>query len=259
MPLNLPAPSTTKLPRSPLTLVAFQVRHETSPDVSDAENALTLHTEVKSEYPVLEEQVGQSLTVVPGAAGIQTTAGAPSRGWRMRTDDGTWSAVTLPEFFSIETTRYDDWDDFRARIERFARAIHKATPISVEQRVGLRFIDQLRHPDVQAPRDWREWIAPTLLGPLSDDAVADHVLSTQHAFELGIGDGRSAAVRHGCLFDSAAKSWIYVLDYDCSIQRASRFSVDELLSVAENLHTLSLQLFQGSLTEKLLAYLGGHE
>jgi uncharacterized protein (TIGR04255 family) len=257
--LDLPAPSTTKLERSPLSLVVCQVRHEQNDAASDPKRGVAIRDALKDRYAVLEQQIGQELTIAAGPTGAQTLPGSAIRGWKIRSDDETWNAVVMPEFFSLETTRYDRWDDFRDRLSSFAAAVNDAIDVSLEQRIGLRMIDQITHPDVTTPHDWRSWIDPSILGPILHDRLGVGVVTTQQVVQLEAGEGRSVILRHGCFRDQdAGGQWTYLLDHDCFVQRGSPFEVNALMAAIEDLHTLALQVFQSSITSAMYEYLKGH-
>jgi uncharacterized protein (TIGR04255 family) len=254
---DLPAPSTEKLEHSPLSLVVCQVRHEQNLAASDPKRAVAVHDRVNVAFPVLEEQTGQELTIAAGAAGIQALPGQQTRGWKMHSEDQAWNAVVMPAFFSLETTRYDDWPDFRERLETFARAVRDAIDPSLEQRVGIRFIDQITHPDVATPQDWRHWIDAAFLGPIAHDSIGSSVTTTQQILQLDAGNSCSIILRHGCVRDEEKGAWMYLLDHDCFVQRGRPFDVDQLVAAAEDLHTLALQVFQAAITPELYTYLRG--
>jgi uncharacterized protein (TIGR04255 family) len=258
--LDLPEPSTDKLDRSPLTLVVCQVRHEETVVASDPRRALQVHEVVRADYPILEEQKGQDLMVVAGPQGVQATPGAPQKGWKMRTDDQAWSVVVMPDFFALETTEYDDWDDFRRRLDALIDAVAAHIDPAFEQRIGLRFIDRIVHPDVKVPTDWSGLIAPSFLGPLTHDSFAGAVTATQQIFNLESGDGRAVVVRHGTVRDADLGGRLaYVIDQDCYVQSGRTFDRRGVAEVAESLHTLALQIFQQAITPPLYTWLRGDE
>lgn len=260
MALDLPEPSTDKLERSPLSLVVCQVRHEHTLAASDPRRAVAVHELVETAYPLLEEQSSQELTISAGTLGLQSLPGQASRGWRMRSEDQAWTAVVMPDFFSLETTRYDDWPDFRRRLEAMADAVAKAVEPSLEQRIGLRFIDQIAHPDVTKPQDWQRWIDRSFLGPIAHHALGQAVGSTQQILQIDAGGGRNLIVRHGCFRDQESGGrWVYMLDHDCYIQRGRPFDVGQVMAALEDLHRLALQVFQSAITEDLYNYLKGDQ
>jgi uncharacterized protein (TIGR04255 family) len=258
--LALPEPSTEKLALSPLSLVVCQVRHEENIAASEPKRAFRVHEAVKEEYPVLEQQSGQELTITAGPLGVQTMPGASQRGWKMRSDDQKWNAVVMPEFFSLETTDYDDWPDFRGRLEVLTKAVASAVEPSLEQRIGIRFIDRITHPDVKAPKDWARWIDPAFLGPIAHAKIGEGITTSQQIIQLETGDGRSLILRHGAFSDPEGGGQLtYLIDQDCFVQRGRPFDVDQLLDAAESLHTLALQVFQQAITPDLYTYLKGDE
>lgn len=249
-----------KLDRSPLSLVVCQVRHEENIAAADPKRALRVHEVVEEQYPVLEQLSGQELTITAGPLGVQSTPGSPQRGWKMRSEDQRWSVVVMPDFFTLETTSYDDWPDFSARLEALARAVAGAIEPSLEQRVGLRFIDRITHPDIVSPKDWSRWIDPAFLGPIAHERIGEAITASQQIIQLDAGDGRSLILRHGAVRDpEAGGEWTYLIDQDCYIQRGRAFDTDHVLEAAESLHTLALQVFQQAITPDLYEYLKGDE
>ena len=260
MALILPAPLTDKLDRSPLSLVVCQVRHERTMTASEPKRAVSIHDVVKESYPVLEEQAAQELTIAAGQLGIQTVPGTVNRGWKLRSNDQAWTAVVMPDFFSLETTRYINWDDFRIRLDKFARAVAEAVEPSLEQRVGLRFIDRITHPNVTKPEEWTQWINPSFLGIIADQQLGRAVIASQQVLQIDTGSGQSITLRHGAVRDAESSGQMtYLIDQDCYAQRGRPFDVDQLLSALEGLHTLALQIFQQAITPALYQYLKGDQ
>jgi uncharacterized protein (TIGR04255 family) len=176
----------------------------------------------------------------------------------MRSEDERWNVVVMPDFFSLETTRYEDWPDFCSRLEALMRAVAGAIEPALEQRVGLRFIDRITHPDVASAKDWGRWIDSSFLGPIAHEKIGAGVTASQQIVQLDAGDGRSLILRHGAARDSeAGGQWTYLIDQDCYVQRGRAFDVDEVLQATETLHTLALQMFQQAITPSLYSYLKG--
>lgn len=256
--MKLPEPRREVLSRSPLSLVVCQVRHERDASVSETDLALKVHEVVQDDYPVLEDQSTQELTITAGSSGVQSTPAQVLTGWRMRTKDQSWTAVLMPDFFSIETTRFSDWDDFRRRLNSFSRAVEEIYRPALEERVGLRFIDRMTHPEVARPRTWQGRIAPSFLGLIGDEKFADTVTGTQQVVQLDSDEGVGAIVRYGCVQEQTPSAQtVFLLDTDCYVQRGRAFSSDELLLVTETLHTLALQIFQAAITDEMFDYLRG--
>jgi uncharacterized protein (TIGR04255 family) len=258
--LELPAPATERLERSPLELVVCQVRHERNLAVADAKRALTVHEGLGDKYPGFDEASGMALNIIGGPAGI-STATDQQRGWNFRSADGAWTVVLMPDFFALETRAYTDWDDFSARLDEIVRLVKEALEPSLEQRLGLRFIDRITDPKITSPQGWEGWIDDRLLGPVLHDAFGPAIKSIQQVLQLDGGDDMEVLLRHGCLLEGAGDDqvWHYLLDHDCSRSRGRPFSADAIAEGARRLHELALAVFQAAVTPKLFAHLRGGE
>jgi uncharacterized protein (TIGR04255 family) len=256
--LELPEPSTERLARSPLELVVCQVRHERNLAVADAKRALAVHGGLGGKYPGIDEATGVALNITGGPAGV-STATDQQHGWNVRSTDGAWTVVLMPDFFALETRAYTDWDDFSARLDELVRLVEQALEPSLEQRLGLRFIDRITDPRIASPKEWEGWIDDHLLGPVLHGAFGPAIKSIQQVLQLDGGDDMEVLLRHGCLLEGAAddQAWHYLLDHDCSRSRGREFSPDAIREGVEHLHLLALRVFQAAVTPKLFDHLRG--
>lgn len=256
--LQLPAPKTDRLLRSPLELVVCQVRHERNLAVADPKRALAVHAGLEERYPTIDEAAGIALNIVGGPAGVSTAADQ-QRGWNLRSADGNWTVALMPEFFALETRAYTDWDDFSARLAAVVELVDSALQPSLEQRLGLRFIDRITDPKMSAPGEWEGWIDEHLLGPILHDAYGSSIKNIQQVLQLDGGGDTEVVLRHGCFLDGPVgnQSWHYLLDHDCSRSRARAFSADDVRQGAEGLHELALSVFQAAITPRLYHHLLG--
>jgi uncharacterized protein (TIGR04255 family) len=258
--LRLPEPSTERLERSPLELVVCQVRHERNMAVADAKRALEVHGGLGGKYPVLDEAAGITLNIVGGAGGVSTTPDQ-QRGWNFRSADGAWTVVLMPEFFALETRSYADWTDFSTRLDELVRLVHAAFEPSLEQRLGLRFIDRIKDPLIRSPEEWKGWIDERLLGPVLHGSFGPAIKAVQQVLQLDGGNDMEVLLRHGCVLEGSAESpiWHYLLDHDCSRSGGRAFSPEAVRNGAERLHTVALAVFQAAVTEKLFTHLRGKD
>ena len=148
--LQLPEPSTEKLEHSPLELVVCQVRHERNLAVADAKRRLR-YTEGWEASTRCSTRPPASPSTSWAARRAYRTTFDQQRGWNFRPADGAWTVVLMPEFFALETRAYTDWADSSSRLDELVRLVESVLEPSVEQRLGLRFIDRVKDP-VAAPR-----------------------------------------------------------------------------------------------------------
>ncbi|MCE9621166.1 MAG: TIGR04255 family protein [Actinomycetia bacterium] len=255
MPLNLPEPMRDRLPRAQLDLVVCQVRHERNFASIDPKRALSVHSTLASRYPSIEDMSAQEIGfVVSGPTGVGPVSSETSRGWRFRSPDEKWIVVIMPDFFSLETTEYSTWEEFKERLTELTAAIHDQLSPSIETRLGLRYIDRLTKPHAESARDWAPFIDPSLIGPILHPTLGDSLTQLQQVVRLDTDDGRQVILRHGCSTEDGG-GWTYLLDYDCSTARSQPFEAEAVLTGIEDLHTIALQVFQASVTPALMAYL----
>lgn len=260
-PLELPPPNDVPLAKSPLSLVVCQVRHDRNLAASDPKRALAVHAQVSDAYPRISEATNQTIGFVAGPGGAQVSQPAEQlKGWQFRSQDEAWTASVQPEWFSLETSAYTTWEDFRARIAALTKAVASEVGPAVEQRVGLRYVDEIKNPTVVDPRDWASWIDDALLGPILHASLGPALRSTQQVLELQAPENLGVILRHGSLALPSASQSLYLLDIDCFRQQGRPFEEDDVLGTLERLHTLALQVFQASITPKLYDYLadGSH-
>jgi uncharacterized protein (TIGR04255 family) len=243
-------PEDRHLKASPLALVVCQVRHERELAASDATRVLKV-CEALDWASELTERVAQELNVIAGEAGMATTSLPATRGWQLQSADGQWIATVMPDQFSLETRAYPSWEEFRTRMLALTDAVLTYVGPALEQRIGLRFVNQLSHSSVVLPADWAGRISDVLLQRDLYDALGDSLRAAMQVLEIRTPDDLKLVIRHGCQPSSAEGGNIYVLDYDCSRQGIQALSRDQIADTIEKLHRLALQAFEMATTSSL--------
>jgi uncharacterized protein (TIGR04255 family) len=255
MVLDLPPPSFRFLPRSPLELVVCQVRHEErriEPHV-----ALAIQEALggpDGDFGRIEQVELHSAVLAVAAGGSVPPVSEVAHGWHLKTTDGGWTVALLPDHVSLETTRYTTWSDFHPRLEATIRAVESVASPTMEQRLGLRYVDRLRGLPVDSPADWSRWIQPSVLGPALHDVLGQAVTSSRQQIDLDLGHGRVCVLRHGMVRDPDGNP-SYLLDFDVYRQQARRFSANDLVKAVDEFHQTADSLFEQVITSELLAYL----
>jgi uncharacterized protein (TIGR04255 family) len=256
-PLALPTPSEERLAQSPLKLVVCQVRHDQNFAVSDAARAIATHERFADRYPEINsfEQAEVVFTAGPGVANANTAK--PQQGWQFKSEDELWTVTLQTSYFSLETSSYADWDDFRERFVEVLEAVVSQYSPKLEQRVGLRYLDEIERRSAQQPSDWVGLIRPGVLGPLGDPELGPSVRAAQQVIEFEGPEQTRVMLRHGCEPLAGGDGTVYRLDHDCSRQRGRAFESAKIVATLEGLHALALQVFQKAITAELHAELKG--
>jgi uncharacterized protein (TIGR04255 family) len=258
MPLDLPAPIGGALARSPLALVAWQVRY------GDPGRPLTgvITAELRQglerrgfSYPRVDQVQLQNVNIDIGS-GVANRE-LVGRGYRLQTADSRWIVTVAPETVTLETTRYGSWrDDFQPRLQAIVDAFAEIVAPRVEARIGLRYVDVMTEPYARAAIDWRSWIAQELLGPIAHSRLGPGISVIQQQFTIELDTEVRATVRHGAYPDpSRENAFTYLLDTDVFRETLVAFDTEAVRQVTDRLHDWNLRLFQQIITQKMLAHL----
>lgn len=242
------------LARSPLTLVVCQIRHNRLLSATEVTNVLKLKDRLQ-RYPEVIEEAEHQVALGGGPGGLFASAPQSIPAWKLQSEDGNWRVAIRPDFFALETTAYESWTDFTVRLTDLIDGIIEVFRPSLEQRLGLRFIDEITDPIVASPSDWRPWIRAELLGVVTDDLLGRSVRSCQQLVELQGPGSLRVNLRHGIQSQPDGRSYIYLIDQDCFRAEGREFKRDDILAAAEELHRLALGVFQSAITPELYDYL----
>jgi len=257
---------------APLVLALLEVKHPEAPALSRGELA-GLKAALVKVLPLQssEDQVQVQFAVGPGASAGQVPSQRVRTVQRYLSRSRTTSASFTSDSFSIETTSYQGWSEFRDVVTLVATALKDVAPVDGMQRIGLRYIDEIRVPSAggEAP-DWREWIHSDLIAPSSprlglrpvqQQAVVQYrtdrpgeTVTLRYGAVVGppvVGDGpvsRPSAPPNGPFF---------LLDTDAAWEVVPGEPVPEmdiafLVETADRLHHPVKALFESALTPKLL-------
>lgn len=250
-------------PNAPVVLVALEVRHPTAGPLTHA-HRLKIKQRLAEQLPILRS--GQMATV-------QTTVGA-TMAPEVRTEefpkyfsrDNTIAVSVRTEAIIIETTSYVRWEDLRELTSKVLTARQEVDGIDGVERVGLRYIDEIRVPD-DPGKDWALWVNSALLGPapvgesLGLRAVQWHGITV---FESG--PDREVALRYGPREGYAvdpggdlkrpapAPGAFFLMDIDSfwtPSDGVPEFNIERLLMVCDELHAPVRSLFERLITDRL--------
>ena len=151
------SPNEEVYPNAPLVLTAFEVRHPTSEPLSTFQRRLL--KDLLPTVPIMRSthQVALQATIA-GAASTTQAEEFP----KFLNRESTMAVTFRANAMMVECTNYPGWSKFSQLISEAINARMKVAPIDGYERLGLRYIDEIRVP---APIEWSQWIQPTLLGP----------------------------------------------------------------------------------------------
>lgn len=252
-------------PNAPLKLVAAEVRYPLAPRLL-ADAADFLHARLGG-LPILEPVQEHTLQVGLGGPGPDIQAGT-ARFFRLMSRDRTASATITPNRAIVETSRYERYERLRDLVEALVRALEEFKQPALYQRLGLRYIDEIRIPGIdETPGDWRPYIASELLAPMNIGSAYAELTPWQWEAVLRFDRGPQAGLlmRYGSLAgftvdptgplrvkpDGAGPYFLIDIDSFWEGSEVADFKADEVLSCLDHLHEPVRALFERSITDQL--------
>ena len=155
----------------PLALTVLEIRY---PELSGGFEEETLHVvrqAVRGRLPLHESQTDDQVEVTPGAPAPVSVKRRPVL--RFSSRDRTTALLVKQDALAIETTAYAGWSQsFRPLVEEATRALGDANPPDGVERIGLRYIDEIRVRGVgEKPGDWKGYINEHLLAAAHPDMI----------------------------------------------------------------------------------------
>jgi uncharacterized protein (TIGR04255 family) len=237
--------------RNPLKVVVTQVRFPPLFALEQPAGIAPFQDAIRGEYPVAESRGAQvTLAVGPGGVAVPPTQPGP---WRFLNDDSSWVVAVAPDFISLETTSYYRFEDFRARVERLFNAAAASLRLTRRQRLGLRYVNEITHPEAVHLSDWRKLLREELFGIAGGETFGDTVAQAAQQIQLELDLGK-VTIRHGYRREETADS-VYFLDLDAYDDEAGDFDVEGMLDRLTLYNKWVWNIFRGSITDELVDYL----
>ena len=255
-------------PNAPIVLVAVEVRHPVCEPL-DRKQVAELSARIKKLLPLPGEIDEVSVVVQSGASSFPMPSQTTASTWPRWTSRNKRTALTVRhDSLVLETTEYGSYERVRGLLELALEGrLAAGVPAGVE-RVGLRYIDEVRVPleegeDIPA---WREWVDPSLLGPEHLAVVPELVPVRSEGLLVCAGnDNRALVVRYGAQNEHVVPSTpelrrtlppgpLFKLDFDSFWQAGDEvpeFDADFVLRQVDALHEPVRYVFESLITERL--------
>ena len=244
----------------PIALVAVEIRHSGTDPLTE-EGYDKIRQRLKDGWPI--QMPAHDLTIDFGQPGPSPVVVE----YRRFMSRNRRTSITMrPGSTAVETVEYKGWTDLRPTLKAALDVRAEVSEPSGYERVGLRYIDEVRVPGVEEPPNWSDWVHPSLLGAHPEGGTDLNLSDWQGMSTFGPADGRTLALRYGPRtgfavdVDGPLKRTtpptgpFFLLDIDSFWEMSDtipEFVPDELMEKCDNLHAPIRQLFRGLITEKL--------
>ncbi len=252
-------------PNAPVELVVVEVRFPDSARLRRPETLDALQLALEDILPI--RRVEQTTTVEVPLKGA-TVSGQHEQVPRLLDRTATTSAAIRPTALTVETTDYRDFATFRDVIRRCSAALSEQQAAPGVERVGLRYIDEIRIPDtIDDAASWQGWISSDLLAAESlGGSQRPSTLQGQMQFETG--ERTKLVVRYATATGTSVvqpgplrrrrtypPGPFFVLDFDSFWQSApdliDEFDPERIGVLLDELHLPVGETFQRAITDRL--------
>ena len=251
---------------APLAFVACEIRFPLAPKITGDGSLQSLTEVFVDTLPIPEVATFRSIPEMDAL-------GDPERQLRFLNKERTTSVAVTRNSLVVETTDYVEWEYFKPLVLEAVRAVQESVRIVGAERVGLRYIDEIRVPDkITDVSGWTGWINNNVLSHL-DPMPGYTTESFQTVIELS-GPGGQIVVRYTALDGAGVVSGeplkrrsqttegpFFVIDTDSYRDvpgtEMLSFSPEVLAPVLDELHEPVGAMFQNAITDKSRALFRG--
>lgn len=255
-------------PNAPIVLMAVEVRHPLCEPL-ERRQVSQLSSLVRDLLP-LPGEVNLISVEFQGGPGtqpshLQTTTAFPR--WTSR--DKRTALTVRDNGLVIETTQYGSYERVRALLEVALHARLTIAPPAGVERIGLRYIDEIRVPldNGDGRPAWAEWVDSALLGPTHiANGLGMATAASEGAIVYSSDNNRAVVLRYGAQEQYAVQSTpelrrplpppgpLFKLDIDSFWQSGDEvpeFSSHRILECADELHEPIHGVFESLITNRL--------
>lgn len=248
-----------RLSSAPLILVICQMRWPQvtamAGDISDI--ASQYGKAVEHNFPLSNQHKEVQFQLSP--QGVTQTQGDDIYEWTSA--DGDWSILVSQRYFTLQTKKYTNRQDFFERMSDALGPLLSIVDIPVLERIGFRYTNRIS--DAGDLARLSDLVRAPALGSFEfgDDVEMVHTLS-EAVYRVGEANlrVRSAQLPRGGTIDPAItpiddKSWI--LDLDASSEARTLYNVPDSISKAQELSILAYGYFRWAVKPEFLTHFGG--
>jgi uncharacterized protein (TIGR04255 family) len=148
-------------PNAPVALVTMEGRHPTMDALTES-SSRELKRLLADHLPIERQAQDMAWGMGPGGSPTPTA----DRFVRYVNRDNTIAASLKNEAITVETTSYTSFEAFCEVVMRVVDARAQVSSIVGVERIGLRYVLEVRVPvGVDGRIDWNNWISESLIGP----------------------------------------------------------------------------------------------
>lgn len=192
-------PNREIFPSAPLALVAAEIRFTDAARLRQQQTKDEVTIALEERFPFAEplQRAEVNLNLVPGGGQPQIHE---RLGVVLKNASSTETVTIMSESLTYETTAYTSFEKLLEAVTAACDALDAAKVRPAVQRVGLRYIDEVRVPEpVTDVRQWSTWINDRLIGHLEVGPEDFRATGTQSVSTYDLGEGKGLNIRFAAL------------------------------------------------------------
>lgn len=250
---------------APIVLVAVEIRHTLCEPI-DASAMSKIGAALSDVLPLRGEVQSVTLAFQPGGLPVQQQGTFPR--WSSR--DKRTALTIRSDALVVETSNYRQYENLRGLVELALAARIPSTHAVGIERIGLRYIDEIRVPtdNGDSTTTWSQWVDQSLVGPVvaPEDALGLR-LSEHQGVAVFLGEQDQTLVlrygpREGYAIASTselrrsmpAPGPFFLLDIDSfwqPLEVSPTLERDTVLNKIDELHVPVREMFETLITDRL--------
>ncbi len=255
--MKLPEYEWVQFRKAPLRLVIGQVRFTIMPRFEQKAFIAGFQEAIRSEYPRVSRESAVTYQLSP--TGISTNPGEIL--WRFSSRDNQWAVVVGESAITLEARKYSSMHDFLGRFETLLKVGRETLEITDRLRLGLRYINEIRHPNAQSLSEWIRLLNPEFVCFDASNLLDGEVHRTVQEIQVERSDG-TFAIRHGLLSDftivpqaSPTSEPFYLIDLDYYDTKELDLDIPSTIKQMRDYNDIMYRFFRWTLNEKLYNHL----
>ena len=254
--MKLPEYEWVQFRKIPLRLVIGQIRFTIMPRFEQKAFIAGFQEAIRSEYPKVSRE--PTVTYQISAAGVSPSLGETL--WRFSSRDRKWAVVVGEAAITFEAREYSSMSDFLRRFRLLLKVAQETLEVTDRLRLGLRYINEIRYPNVENLAEWRELLNPNFVCFDASDLLEGQIRQTLQEVQIERPDG-ILAIRHGALNgtvvpqESPINGAFYLIDLDYSDATEYDLDIPATIKQMQDYNDVMYRFFRWTLTEKLYNYL----
>ncbi len=257
--MKLPEYEWVQFRKAPLRLVIGQVRFTIMPGFGQDAFIAGFQEAIRSVYPKVAREAAVTYQLSP--AGIQPNMG--EKLWRFSSRDLRWSVVVGESAITLESRSYDSMSDFLNRFRFLLETGKEQLEITDRLRLGLRYINEIRHPHAERLAEWRALLNPEFVGFEASSLLDGQVDHTLQEVQIERSDG-TLALRHGFLNgtvvmplpqEQPTSGRFYLIDLDYYDMTERDLDISATIKQLQDYNDVMYRFFRWTLSESLYNFL----